>query len=108
MRDAPSAPRRRSWPWPLIRRGGQAGGLGGGGARLRSAIGFALLVFSSPAVFLLGGYLIGRLLGLGDGGSIGMAAAGLVLGFVPAVLINRTITRRKTPEFTVLGYLHSV
>lgn len=64
--------------------------------------------FSSPAVFLLGGYLIGRLLGLGDGGSIGMAAAGLVLGFVPAVLINRTITRRKTPEFTVLGYLHSV
>ena len=73
-----------------------------------SAIGFALLVFFLPCVFLLGGYLIGRLLGLGDGGSIGMAAAGLVLGFVPAVLINRTITRRKTPEFTVLGYLHSV
>lgn len=70
--------------------------------------GFALLVFFLPCVFLLGGYLIGRLLGLGDGGSIGMAAAGLVLGFVPAVLINRTITRRKTPEFTVLGYLHSV
>ena len=65
-----------------------------------SAIGFALLVFFLPCVFLLGGYLIGRLLGLG--------AAGLVLGFVPAVLINRTITRRKTPEFTVLGYLHSV
>ena len=58
-----------------------------------SAIGFALLVFFLPCVFLLGGYLIGRL---------------LVLGFVPAVLINRTITRRKTPEFTVLGYLHSV
>ena len=44
-----------------------------------SAIGFALLVFFLPCVFLLGGYLIGRLLGLGDGGSIGMAAAGLVL-----------------------------
>ena len=73
-----------------------------------SALGFALLVFFLPCDFLLGGYLIGRLLGLGDGGSIGMAAAGLVLGFVPAVLINRTITRRKTPEFTVLGYLHSV
>ena len=56
----------------------------------------------------IGFALIGRLLGLGDGGSIGMAAAGLALGFVPAVLINRTITRRKTPEFTVLGYLHSV
>ena len=79
-----------------------------GGAASGSAIGFALLVFFLPCVFLLGGYLIGRLLGLGDGGSIGMAAAGLVLGFVPAVLINRTITRRKTPEFTVLGYLHSV
>ena len=73
-----------------------------------SAIGFARSGLFSPLRLLLGGYLIGRLLGLGDGGSIGMAAAGLVLGFVPAVLINRTITRRKTPEFTVLGYLHSV
>ncbi len=81
---------------------------GYGASTAGSAIGFALLVFFLPCVFLLGGYLIGRLLGLGDGGSIGMAAAGLVLGFVPAVLINRTITRRKTPEFTVLGYLHSV
>lgn len=88
--------------------GGAKRGLGGGGPASGSAIGFALLVFFLPCVFLLGGYLIGRLLGLGDGGSIGMAAAGLVLGFVPAVLINRTITRRKTPEFTVLGYLHSV
>ena len=37
-----------------------------------------------------------------------MSASGLHQGYVPAVLINRTITRRKTPEFTVLGYLHSV
>lgn len=64
----PSAPRRRSWPWPLIRRGGQAGGLGGGGAASGSAIGFALLVFFLPCVFLLGGYLIGRLLGSGRRG----------------------------------------
>lgn len=88
--------------------GGQAGGLGGGGARLRQRHRLRPSGLFLPCVFLLGGYLIGRLLGLGDGGSIGMAAAGLVLGFVPAVLINRTITRRKTPEFTVLGYLHSV
>lgn len=64
--------------------------------------------FSSPASFFWGDTSSADFWGLGDGGSIGMAAAGLVLGFVPAVLINRTITRRKTPEFTVLGYLHSV
>ena len=53
-RAAPSAPRRRSWPWPLIRRGGQAGDWVEVEPASGSAIGFALLVFSSPCVFLLG------------------------------------------------------
>lgn len=89
--------------------GGPSRGLGGGGARLRQRH-RASPFWSFPPLRLSSGGIPHRadFWGLGDGGSIGMAAAGLVLGFVPAVLINRTITRRKTPEFTVLGYLHSV
>lgn len=73
-----------------------------------SAIGFALLVFFLPCVFLLGGYSSAGFWVWETGVPSEWQPAGLVLGFVPAVLINRTITRRKTPEFTVLGYLHSV
>ena len=77
--------------------GGQAGGLGGGGRPPPAAPSASpFWSFCSPASVSGRDMSWARLLGLGDGASIGMAAAGLVLGFVPAVLLNRTITRRKT------------
>ena len=42
---------------------------------------------------------------LGEGMSLLTAALGLVLGFVPAVLANRAITRSKGPEFHILKFL---
>lgn len=69
-----------------------------------NSIGIALMVFLLPCVLLLAGYLVGQWIGLGEGASIGLGAVGLVIGFVPAYLLNRAITRRRAPEFTVLGY----
>ena len=65
------------------------------------SIGLSLVVFALPCVFLALGYLVGQALGLGEGASVGTAAVGLLVGFLPAVLVNRWITRRATPEFVV-------
>ena len=54
-----------------------------------SSIGIALLIFAIPC-------------GLGEMPSVGMAGLGLVVGFLPAVLVNRAVTRRQEPEFTIL------
>ena len=67
-----------------------------------SSIGIALLIFAIPCVFLVLGYLLGQALGLGEMPSVGMAGLGLVVGFLPAVLVNRAITRRQQPEFLIL------
>ena len=67
-----------------------------------SSIGIALLIFAIPCVFLVLGYLLGQALGMGEMPSVGMAGLGLVVGFLPAVLVNRAITRRQQPEFMIL------
>lgn len=67
-----------------------------------SSIGIALLIFAIPCVFLVLGYLLGKALGMGEMPSVGMAGLGLVVGFLPAVLVNRAVTRRQEPEFTIL------
>ena len=67
-----------------------------------SSIGIALLIFAIPCVFLVLGYLLGQALGMGEMPSVGMAGLGLVVGFLPAVLVNRAITRRQQPEFLIL------
>ena len=60
-----------------------------------------------PCVGLGAGYMLGQsLLHLGDIAALGTALLGLVLGFVPAWLINRAILRSKAPEFAVLKLLH--
>ena len=61
-----------------------------------SSIGIALLIFAIPCVFLVLGYLLGKALGMGE------MPLGLVVGFLPAVLVNRAVTRRQEPEFTIL------
>ena len=68
------------------------------------SIGLSVLVFAIPCVFLVLGYLAGMALGLGEGASVGTAAVGLLVGFLPAVWVNRWITRSQTPEFVILRH----
>ena len=66
----------------------------------------SVVVFLLPCVGLGAGYVLGQgLLSLGDMASLATAAAGLVVGFLPAVLLNRAMTRSKKPEFQVLKRL---
>ena len=68
------------------------------------SIGLSVLVFAIPCVFLVLGYLAGMALGLGEGASVGTAAVGLQVGFLPAVWVNRWITRSQKPEFVILRH----
>ena len=67
-----------------------------------NAIGIAALVYLVPCVFLVLGYLLGSGLGFGEGLCVLIAFAGLFIGFVPALLLNRAIVRGGKPEFTIL------
>ena len=68
------------------------------------SIGLSALVFGVPCIFLALGYLAGMALGLGEGASVGTAAVGLLVGFLPAVWVNRRITRSQKPEFVILRH----
>ena len=68
-----------------------------------SSIGIAALVYLVPCILLVLGYLLGAWLGLGEGLCIAAAFAGLLLGFVPAVILDRVIARRGKPEFTIIA-----
>ena len=66
----------------------------------------SVVVFLLPCVGLGAGYVLGQgLLSLGDMASLATAAAGLVVGFLPAVLLNRAMTRSQKPEFQILKRL---
>jgi len=67
-----------------------------------SAIGIAALVYLVPCIGLILGYLLGGWLGFGEGLCVLLAFAGLFVGFVPALLLNRAILKRDKPEFTIL------
>lgn len=67
-----------------------------------SSIGIAALVYLVPCVFLILGYLLGAWLGFGEGVCVLMAFAGVFVGFIPALILNRAILRKGTPEFTIL------
>ena len=64
-----------------------------------------VVVFLLPCVGLVAGYLAGQSMGLGEGACLGMAALGVLAGFVPAILMNRIILRRRAPEFSILKSL---
>lgn len=69
-------------------------------------IGISVVVFLLPCLGLGIGYVLGQsLLGLGDAAALGTAVLGLAAGFLPAFLLNRTITRRQAPEFNILKLL---
>ena len=70
-------------------------------------ISISVIVFLLPCIGLALGYVLGQaLLGLGEGAALLTALAGLVVGFVPAVLLNRTMAKSADPEFRVLKYLY--
>ncbi len=62
----------------------------------------ALLIYLLPCITLLAGYMIGEWLGFSVVASLGCAALGLALGFLPAWLVNRGIQKNSAPEFIVL------
>ena len=69
-------------------------------------ISVSVIVFLLPCICLALGYIVGQsLLGLGDIAALLTAALGLAAGFVPAYLINRSISKNKAPEFRILKYL---
>ena len=68
------------------------------------SIGLSVLVFGLPCVFLALGYILGMVLGLEELPCVGMAAIGLLVGFLPAVWVNRLITRSQAPEFIILRH----
>ena len=66
----------------------------------------SVIVFLLPCVGLGAGYVLGQsLLGLGDMAAMATAVAGLVVGFLPAILLNRAMTRSQKPEFQILKRL---
>ena len=66
----------------------------------------SVVVFALPCVGLVLGYLAGdSLFHLGEGLSILAALAGLLVGFIPAVLLNRSSLKSQAPEFAILKYL---
>ncbi len=59
----------------------------------------SVVVFAVPCVGLGLGYVAGQsLLHLGEGMSLLTALAGLAVGFVPAVLLNRAILHSQKPR----------
>lgn len=67
-----------------------------------TAITAALLVYLTPCITLLMGYMVGEAMGLDVVPCLMGAAIGLALGFVPARLVNGAIQKKDTPEFTIL------
>ena len=47
-----------------------------------------------------------NVLGLNEATAFGIAVLGLAAGFVPAVLMDRAITKSRAPEFSILKLLH--
>ena len=69
-------------------------------------IGLSVIVFLLPCVGLGAGYALGQaLLELGDVAALGTGALELALGFLPALWLNRSMTRSQKPEFSILRQL---
>lgn len=70
-----------------------------------SSIGIAVIVYVLPCVFLMLGFFLGQAMGLSELASVGIGGIGILVGFLPAILLNRAITNRKEPEFVILSKL---
>lgn len=69
-------------------------------------IGASVVVFLLPCIGLAAGYIVGQtVLSLSEAAALGTAVVGLVLGFVPAFLLNRAMTKHQAPEFKILKFM---
>ena len=69
-------------------------------------IGISVVVFLLPCVGLGLGYALGMYVyRMGEMVSLLTALAGLVAGFLPAVTLNRAMTKSAAPEFAILKQL---
>lgn len=69
-------------------------------------IGASVVVFLLPCIGLMAGYLVGQTaFSLSEAAALGTAVAGLVLSFIPAFLLNRSMTRHQAPEFKILKFM---
>lgn len=67
-------------------------------------LGAALVVYTVPfLLFFVGYFLAAGLLHGGEGASIAAGAAGFVLGFVPAVLLDRHSRRKGSIRFRIVA-----
>lgn len=65
-------------------------------------LGAAVLVYTVPFLLFFVGYFLGAFL-WGEGAGIAAGAAGLALGFVPAVLLDRQTRRRGSIQFRIVA-----
>ena len=68
-----------------------------------SAMGIAALVYLLPCVTLILGYMIAAAFTPSEPLCLVAAFAGLLLGFAPAVLLNKKFAKGGKPEFTVVS-----
>ena len=69
-------------------------------------ISISAAVFLLPCVGLGLGYVLGmNTLGLNEAAAMLTAVLGLAVGFIPAFLIDRSITKSRAPEFAILKHL---
>lgn len=69
-------------------------------------ISISAAVFLLPCIGLGLGYVLGmNTLGLNEATAMLTAALGLAVGFIPAFLIDRSITKSHAPEFAILKHL---
>lgn len=66
-----------------------------------NSIAISLMVYLLPCLTMLLGYMVGRFLGLGEALSLIPAVLGIILGFVPAKLLDKNIVNKQAPEFTI-------
>ncbi len=66
-----------------------------------NSIAISLMVYLLPCVTMLLGYILGTELGMGEALALLPAALGVVVGFLPAKLLDRNIVQKNAPEFTI-------
>lgn len=66
-------------------------------------ISLAILLYLVPLVLLVAGYLLAAQWGGGEGICYAAAGVGFLLGFLPALWMNRRLRTQTGPQFTIIA-----